>query len=340
MKKEKFDYDFSIEFQRYFKSKILDVKKINHRGNNQLYEIWLTEEHYFIKKYSNKHIDNWQRGKSEFKAISYLCDKGFEEIPRPINFYEKENMGVYSFIEGCKINQKDVTKKDIINAVEFLVRLHSLPDEDKRQFSKASSACLSMQDYINVIDKRQRTIKSCTPSGKYRKKIKDLLNKRVYPKIREIKEDFEKKTMSMDTSKELLLENQVLTPADFGFHNILKNENSYSFVDFEYFGRDDPVRQVLDFFHHGASRRIDKKLKNLFIEKYKEKTPHHDLQERIQILDPLINMTWILIDFNFLSKRYIEHLKFSHGENGKEYIESLTKSRLEEVEERLEQMKI
>ena len=153
-----------------------------------------------------------------------------------------------------------------------------------------------------------------------------------------IKEDFEKKTRNMDTSKELLLENQVLTPADFGFHNILKNENNYFFTDFEYFGRDDPVRQVLDFFHHGASRGINKKLKNFFIEKYKEKMPHHDLQERIQLLDPLINMTWILIDFNFLSKKYLEHLKFSNGENLEKSIERLIKSRLEEVEERLKQI--
>ena len=44
---------------------------------------------------------------------------------------------------------------------------------------------------------------------------------------------------------------QVLSPSDFGFHNaILKESGDLVFLDFEYFGRDDPVKLMADFIWH------------------------------------------------------------------------------------------
>ena len=44
---------------------------------------------------------------------------------------------------------------------------------------------------------------------------------------------------------------QVFSPSDYGFHNaILKEHGNLVFLDFEYFGRDDPVKLIADFIWH------------------------------------------------------------------------------------------
>ena len=46
---------------------------------------------------------------------------------------------------------------------------------------------------------------------------------------------------------------QTLSPSDFGFHNALRRAGgSITFIDFEYFGWDDPVKLSADFLWHPA----------------------------------------------------------------------------------------
>lgn len=319
-------------FQKYFQSKILNVKKLCSKGNNQLFVITLNDKKYLLKKYSGIHMDNWKRGETEFKALNYLWGKNFREIPQPINFYEQKNIAIYSFEEGKILEPKKIKEKNILKAVDFLLKVHSL--EDKSVFGLASSACLCLQDYIDVIDRRFEIIKKYKPSGPKGGEIKEFLDKCVIPKISKLKKDFYNKSQNLNLNKELSLTHQVLTPADFGFHNILVNKNGEpKYLDFEYFGRDDPARQILDFMHHAQSQDIKKELKILFFDEYKSKSNNYELEERVNLLDPLIRMTWVLIYLNVLSKNYIEHVKFAHGNIG-----NIIEERFHKAEKKLEEI--
>ncbi len=56
---------------------------------------------------------------------------------------------------------------------------------------------------------------------------------------------------SLDFAAELPQEWRSLVPSDFGFHNSLRREDgSLAFVDFEYFGWDDPVKLTADILLH------------------------------------------------------------------------------------------
>ena len=58
---------------------------------------------------------------------------------------------------------------------------------------------------------------------------------------------YTKKKINLDKEK------QILSPSDFGFHNAIKNNNNeITFLDFEYFGWDDPVKLTSDFILHPA----------------------------------------------------------------------------------------
>lgn len=324
-----------MEFQEYFKEKIIETSRLNHKGNNRLFKVTLeNNEIFLLKQYSKTHMNDWQRGKKEFRALSFLAEQNFNGIPEALRFYEKDNLGIYSYEFGKPISQKDVNEENIFQATDFLSRMHKIEIKYKKEFSPASSACLSFSDYLDVIDFRFNRIKDYESSGSFGRKVKRFLDNEVKQKIKKVKSDFLKKTKGLNLEKSLLIEEQVLTPADFGFHNILFNQGKYTFVDFEYFGRDDPARQILDFYHHAKSSEIDKKLKEKFIESYIKKMGFSDnFKERLSLLHPVISLTWSLIYLNIFSKKQLEHLKFAQGN-----IDNLLRERLDNAKKKLSEI--
>lgn len=319
------------DFQKYFEESILNIRNLKHKGNNQLFEIYVNSGRFILKKYARFHMDNWQRGTTEFKALDYLWKKGFREIPKPIAFYEQENIGVYSYEKGRILKPREIKEKDISKAVEFLVKLHNLNNKDKIIFSQASSACLNLKEYINVLDRRVDSLFDYEPKDSLNKKAKSFFNKAVIPKIEELKKDFYQKTKDFNLEKKLPLDEQVLTPADWGFHNILVDKRGiYKFVDFEYFGKDDPVRQILDFVHHAQSFDIKQELKDFFLDSYKEKREvSQDFQKRLELVNPLIAMTWVLIPLNTFSKDKLKNLNINE-----EGTKKMLKKRLSNAEKK------
>ncbi len=331
--------EYIQEFQKYFNERIISVNKLNHKGNNQLFVIFLNNKKRLLKRYSKIHMDDWQRGKAEFKALSYLWSIGLKQIPKPLVFDNQENIGVYSYEQGRVLDLKEIKQEQISNLVDFLVKLHSLNNNDKEFFSPASSACLCLQDYIDVIDKRVSKIIDFKPEGDIEEKARKFLDENVLPKIREIKTRFFKQVeeKGLDLTKSLDISEQVLTPADFGFHNVLVDEEEiYKFLDFEYFGRDDPARQILDFIHHAKSLDMNKDLKDYFIKYYLEKRNLSDkFKIRLQLLSPLIAITWVLICLNILSKQQLEHIRFAHGDTT-----NIIEERLKNAEKMLKRIEI
>ena len=54
----------------------------------------------------------------------------------------------------------------------------------------------------------------------------------------------------------------ILSPSDIGFHNTLKCRNKIFFIDFEYFGLDDPIKITSDFIIHPGNNLKTVQMKN------------------------------------------------------------------------------
>ena len=108
---------------------------------------------------------------------------------------------------------------------------------------------------------------------------------------------------------------QRLIPADFGFHNTLKSDNdSLGFVDFDYFGWDDPVKMAVDFMIHPAHNlSLDER------ELVKDRLANAVLrdtgfEERLKNHAPLFALRWALILLNPFRKDRIYHRKIDTEE--------------------------
>jgi hypothetical protein len=104
----------------------------------------------------------------------------------------------------------------------------------------------------------------------------------------------------IDWDMPLSADRRILSPSDFGFHNALRRaDGTIVFVDFEYFGWDDPAKLCCDFCMHpgsnlseGLAARFEAGVQSV----YGEDDPLFPARGRIMRL--LCGLCWCLIILN------------------------------------------
>ena len=124
----------------------------------------------------------------------------------------------------------------------------------------------------------------------------------------------------LDFADDLPQEWRSLVPSDFGFHNSLRRKDgSLAFVDFEYFGWDDPVKLTADFMLHPGSilapqqrRRFRQAAESLYRE-------DPTFAARLGAYLPLFALRWVLILLNeFIPERWQRRVLAGANENWSE----------------------
>jgi hypothetical protein len=118
----------------------------------------------------------------------------------------------------------------------------------------------------------------------------------------------------LDFRATLPQEKRSLVPSDFGFHNALRRaDGTLGFVDFEYFGWDDPVKLTADVLHHPGTP-----LGSLQRDRFRSASlaiygADASFGARLAALYPLFGLRWALIVLNeFLPDRW--RLRVAAGE--------------------------
>jgi thiamine kinase-like enzyme len=116
---------------------------------------------------------------------------------------------------------------------------------------------------------------------------------------------------------ELTRHQRILSPSDFGFHNALRRaDDQLIFLDFEYFGWDDPAKTIADILlHPNPAMDLPARLKERFA---KELLicfgGSEELLERLRLVYPLFCIKWCIILLNeFLAVDY-QRRTFANGE--------------------------
>ncbi len=110
---------------------------------------------------------------------------------------------------------------------------------------------------------------------------------------------------SLQTDMMLERKLAILSPSDFGFHNALRQkDNRLVFVDFEYFGWDDPVKMLSDFLLH-PGMTLTSSLRGMFCARFCSLfEDDRQLGLRFRSLYPLYALRWTMILLNeFLPER-------------------------------------
>ena len=220
---------------------ISSIEKLKGRGNSRIYKLSFNKKNsILLKDYPDLLVDSRPRMHMEVNALKLL--KGLGRTPKVLSFDKAQNIAFYEWIKGESLYK--IEDHHINQALNFIENLQGLKGKDS--WGEASEACFSAKQLMSQISLRfERLLKTKN------KDLNEFLVNTFKPLFKEVLKFSEKNWPGNNLEKELPRSIHAFSPSDFGFHNtILKDSGDLVFLDFEYFGRDDPVKLIADFIWH------------------------------------------------------------------------------------------
>ncbi|MGB0908720.1 MAG: hypothetical protein ACPGYT_00015 [Nitrospirales bacterium] len=257
---------------------------------------------YLVKYYHQSLRDQRDRLQTEFSALSFLRNNGVDQVPRPICMIPDVGCGVYEFVEGQGLKSTDIELSDIDEVCRFLKHLYQLSEQSgSLEFSSASEAAFSLDGVLMTVETRLTRLRACLSLSNQHQELQRFLESTFIPTYEKIRHYCIKaiEKCGLLKSEELAVKKRTLSPSDCGFHNVIQKKTcGLVFVDFEYFGWDDPVKLMVDFLLHPAMelthRMKQRFLQNMISVFVEEK----NIVYRMNCMYPLFGMKWCLIMLN------------------------------------------
>lgn len=274
--------------------------------NSRLYKLKCENDVFAIKQYYQRLThDKQSRINREIKALTFMKENGIDCVPSPIGIQEETNIAVFEWIEGHAIDKP--TTDDIDQVVAFVEQLRTLSKAHNAEtLPLATEACLSGKELATQIRNR---IKKLTESCKEDyPEVANFLTSELSESLKTLSESAQAgyKRLGRGFDNDIKKSECILSPSDFGFHNALKtNDGNLTFVDFEYFGWDDPIKLIADFLlHPGMDLTIE--LKKYYASAMSNvMSAEKDLPERLGLLFPLYGLRWCTIILNAFLPDYL-----------------------------------
>jgi len=224
----------------------------------------------------------------EQSAISYLIENNFHNIPEILEVRKDLGLIVYKWIEG----EPPIPNTKCMEAIiEMCLALNNINKKDG--FENAVDAAFSIQDIEFQILERINLLR-----GEHTYQFAKTLCLSLEEKLQKYKSIF---------SKNHKLFPHTMSISDLGTHNMLYAEDSFSFIDFEFFGCDSVDKMVGDFLLHPHN-----KFKQNEIVKFKESISNKLgwQSENLNFTLPILSLKWAAIAF----KRELKELEISYSE--------------------------
>lgn len=222
----------SNEITRFLKQYAVDaiqIDKMDMAGNNQLYIIKTDSHKFVLKKY---YPDQNHRYDREITFLNFLSKNNIKNVPKVFFSEKSTGLTLMSWVDGNKI--KDPSIKNISEAAQFIEKINSLPRGNNSIMNAMDSGFSYIDHYKNIVQ-RVNILKNHL----------NYADKKTVNLIEHIDKNLK---LHSDLKSAYKVTTTILSPSDFGFHNILMNDDKLFFLDFEYSGLDDPIKLACDFF--------------------------------------------------------------------------------------------
>jgi len=308
-----------LQFTEYLKSNlnfnISEIKKISQGKNSRVYHLIIEKQNDLIAKiYFQSNNDKRDRLNTERLALEFLWNHGLRNIPKIVHTDKENGFTILLFVKGKKILSSETDVNDINNVIGFLIQLKNLGRlHESLKLPLASEAFFTIKEIEINIEKRLNRLLLIQSDNTESRSLKTMLEKTFIPGFEKIKKWSKQKAIkkSIDYNEPISINERTLSPSDFGFHNALKLcDNKLIFLDFEYFGWDDPAKLINDFILHPAMN-ISEELKSYFVNEILKRFKINKLFSRVKILYPLFGLKWCIILLNEFLPKEFERRDFS-----------------------------
>lgn len=272
------------------------------RGNSRVYRLASRSElQYVLKVYPDRQLDPRPRLETEFAASQALRRRDYP-VADQVACDAALGWAVYRWIDGVPIGSPDTAF--MADAQMFVERLY----RDSRRgdvfvdLPAASEACLCGAEIQRQIARRIDRLGS-VPSDS----LQAFLDQEFLPVFDAVLRDAQEACAAVFET-DLARAWQVASPSDFGAHNALRVASGRAvFFDFEYFGWDDPVKLVSDFFWH-PGMRLDAVQREQWLSWCREMfRDDPQFAQRLSSYLPLFGLRWCLIQLNEFARSGAAH---------------------------------
>jgi hypothetical protein len=226
-----------------------------------------------------------------------------DTVPRVLGIDSPRGYALLSWIDGNDVI--DVHDSDVDAAIAFLRAVHALRAAPwATQQPLAAEACLSGAEIERQIRGRIARLYEIEGEEQLFEFIDKVIEPNFLSHLAEAKREMAAAGLAFEA--ELPQQWRSLVPSDFGFHNSLRRaDGSLAFLDFEYFGWDDPVKLTADIMlHPGRTLAGPQRLRfRQAAEGVYGGGPA--FVHRLSIYLPLFGLRWVLILLNeFIRERW------------------------------------
>lgn len=274
-----------------------------HGANNQVFRIETDTESFILKFYLESLNDRRNRFRAETAALSFMNSRQIKGVPKLVGCDDEHRIAIMEYVPGSPI--KDASERSIDAAIQLISDLFAARKiNDAENLDVASEACVAPIDLCTQIAERRRNIETAFNDHESLKIFVEQNFDPAFQRIEKVaRQQLAEAGISLNTPLPRM--NQTLSPSDFGFHNAVDHDGKITFLDFEYFGWDDPVRLVSDFLLH-PGHDLDENCKDAFLSKSSAifSTGDKSFIPRLEALYPLVGLRWCMILLNeFLPER-------------------------------------
>lgn len=217
--------------------------------NNQVYRVETDAgRSLLLKRYFSDPRDTRDRLATEWNFLQRAWRDGVRAIPQPLAKDADEDAALYGFVSGRKLAAGELDPRHIDAAADFILAINAQPPAG---IDPASDACFSVSDHLQLVERRVLRLAALDPPAPCAAEAQRFIFMTLRPswdavRDRTMREAF---ALGLDLHRPFTEDECCLSPSDFGFHNALASDDGkLVFVDFEYAGRDDPAKLVVDFF--------------------------------------------------------------------------------------------
>jgi hypothetical protein len=283
----------------------LDVSRVMTAGrNSRIWRVQSGARAYALKQYPPQLGDPRDRLSTEAGALQLMERHRIDTVPRVIGLDREQGYALLSWIDGREV--VEVGNSDIDAAIAFLGAIHALRGTpEATQQPLAAEACLSGREIVRQIETRLAQLRGTAgPQGE----LVDFLDHSFAAAHAQMAARARRKVAAakLDFNAELPQEWRTLVPSDFGFHNCLRrSDGSLAFLDFEYFGWDDPVKLTADIMLHPGRTLAAPQRERFHHAAVRLYGGDPSFARRLDAYLPMFGLRWVLILLNeFIPERW------------------------------------
>jgi hypothetical protein len=316
---------------------IVRVEPLLGGGNSRALRIATPTRVCVAKCYADGNAEGNSRLQAEYRALGFLWDRGLRCIPQPLGADEAGQVALFEFVAGGVVASGEVDAAMIDQMTSFLIRLRRMAQAPgASQLPAAAEARFSLRAVVDNIQVRLGRLLDAATTTPLHGDMKDFLRHQLVPALAQ-KSALAARRLGSDYTAELLLAARTLSPSDFGIHNLLRRpDGELCFLDFEYFGWDDPAKLVADVLWHPRNA-FDIALKQRFARTMSRSFADiPGFAARLALAYPLFGLKWCLILLNEFVPRDLRRRQFAQGAAAS--IEAILASQLAKAEYTLGQV--